>query len=277
VRPEHLDLLRRCDRYLDAAPRAASEPSDVGTLRVFLSRAPWPYYARPRPELDLTAPGAVDRDDIEGAAQRLAALGHDVSFEWVEELVPSLRPALTAHGYAVRLHPLLALDLPAPPALLTAPARVQLARTIDAASPHLRAALAVAEVAFREPGVGPAGPLDRDAAEVTDAQADFLTARIAEGSAAFAVVVDPVDGVVSTGSHVPVDGLTEIMGVATLPSHRRRGLAADIVTTLVVDATARGCTLALLSATDDDVARVYERVGFVRIGHTGAAHPIDTG
>jgi GNAT superfamily N-acetyltransferase len=273
VRPEHIDLLRRCDRYLDAAPRASSEPSDVGTLRVFLSRAPWPYYARPRPELDLTASGAVDRDDIEGAAQRLAALGHAVSFEWVEELVPSLRPALTAHGYVVRLHPLLALELPPRPAA----AGVQPARTIDAASPHLRAALAVAEIAFQEPGLGPAGPLERDAADVTDAQLDFLTARIAEGSAAFAVVVDPVDGVVSTGSHVPVDGVTEIMGVATLPSHRRRGLAADIVTTLVVDATTRGCTLALLSATDDDVARVYERVGFVRIGHSGAAYPIDAG
>ena len=46
-------LLRRCDDYLDASPREYAEAVDAGALRVFVSRAPWPYYARPRPELDL--------------------------------------------------------------------------------------------------------------------------------------------------------------------------------------------------------------------------------
>ena len=51
--PEVVDLLRRCDAYLDAAPREYSEVVDAGPLRVFVSRAPWPYYVRPRAELDL--------------------------------------------------------------------------------------------------------------------------------------------------------------------------------------------------------------------------------
>jgi predicted GNAT family acetyltransferase len=62
-----------------------------------------------------------------------------------------------------------------------------------------------------------------------------------------------------------------VVGVATLPSFRRRGAAAEVVLRLLDDARDRGCTLALLSASDDAVARVYERVGFTRVGSCGAA------
>ena len=49
------------------------------------------------------------------------------------------------------------------------------------------------------------------------------------------------------------------------------GLLAAVVELLLDDARRRGCTLALLSASDDAVARVYERVGFTRLGSCGAA------
>jgi len=68
----------------------------------------------------------------------------------------------------------------------------------------------------------------------------------------------------------PIDGASEIMAVATLPYARRRGLAQAVTTTLVQDAHAAGVGLMLLSAQDDDVARVYERVGFARVGHAVA-------
>lgn len=262
-------VLHRIDRYLDAVPRATAEPADVGPLRAFLSRAPWPYYARPRPELDLTAPGAVTPDDLEAAAQRLTSAGFPAVFEWVHEVVPSMSDALTDAGYVVSLHPLLALRLPA--TLLGRPRAVLL----DAGSPYVRDALAVAEIAFADPGtaIGDDGPSARDDAEVPPEQVEHVTGRLADGSAALAAVVDEYHGIVASGTHVPVDGATEVMGVATLPTHRRRGLAADVVEALLLDATARGCDLALLSAADDDVARVYERIGFVRVGHAGAAEP----
>ena len=78
-------------------------------------------------------------------------------------------------------------------------------------------------------------------------------------------------GVVASSVPVAVKFPTEIVGVATLPSHRRRGAAAAVVDRLLHDARVHGCTLALLSATDGDVARVYERLGFTRIGTAGAA------
>jgi predicted GNAT family acetyltransferase len=43
-------------------------------------------------------------------------------------------------------------------------------------------------------------------------------------------------------------------------------VGAAITTTLVADALARGATTVFLSAHDDAVARIYERIGFQRVG-----------
>lgn len=70
-------------------------------------------------------------------------------------------------------------------------------------------------------------------------------------------------------------GATELVAVGTLPGHGRQGLAAAVTTALVQDALGRGVGLVLLSATDGDVARLYERVGFERAGTACAAEPPD--
>ena len=67
--------------------------------------------------------------------------------------------------------------------------------------------------------------------------------------------------------------MTEIVGVATLPSARRRGLGTAVTAALIDDARAAGLDTIFLSAASDDVARVYERLGFVRVGHAGMASP----
>ena len=56
---------------------------------------------------------------------------------------------------------------------------------------------------------------------------------------------------------------------------RRQGLGAAVTSRLVEHAFANGVDLVLFSAEDDAVAAVYERVGFRRIGHAGAAEPAD--
>jgi len=266
------DLLRRIDRYLDAAPVGSGTAVDVGPLRAFVSSAPWPLYVRPRPDLDLTAPQAVGAGDIRAAAAVLEAADQAVTFEWVEDLVPSLRPALLEAGYAVHSHPLLVLDITA-----RAPATGNRARILAAGSPDLRASLAVSDVGFDAEGtaIGPQGPTERDAAarSVDGPLIDYVTTRIRERRSVVAVLDDVRDGVVATGWHQPIGDTTEVVGVATLPSHRRRGAAAEVVERLLHDARVHGTTLALLSASDGDVARVYERVGFTRIGACGAAEP----
>ncbi len=278
--PDPAARLRRVDAYLDAAPDGDSTAVDVGPLRAFVSSAPWPFYVRPRPDLDLTRAAAVTVDDVRRAAAALEAADQDVSFEWVEQLVPSLGPALIEAGYVVHGYPLLTLDLGAPSTTARPPATSSRARILAGGSPDLRASLAVSDVGFAAAGTapGPGGVAERDAAAaaVDDTLLAHVARRVRERRSVLAVLDDPRDGVVATGWHQPVGETTEIVGVATLPSYRRRGAAAEVVERLLHDARVHGCTLALLTASDDAVARVYERLGFTRVGTSAAAEPAPT-
>jgi predicted GNAT family acetyltransferase len=84
-------------------------------------------------------------------------------------------------------------------------------------------------------------------------------------------VAESEAGVLAVGSYQPVGETAELVGVATLPEARRRGLAGAVTALLARHALEHGVRNLLLSAQDDDVARVYERVGFRRVGSTHAA------
>ena len=94
---------------------------------------------------------------------------------------------------------------------------------------------------------------------------------LAEGAVRIAVAESRTDGVLATGRTLPLDGVTEVMGVATLPCARRQGLAAAVTAALVADARALGVRTVFLTASSPAVARGYERVGFRRVGTGWAA------
>jgi predicted GNAT family acetyltransferase len=91
-----------------------------------------------------------------------------------------------------------------------------------------------------------------------------------EGVVRIAVAESEADGVLATGRTLPIDGVTEVMGVATLPSARRQGLGAAVTAALVEDARSLGVSTVFLTASSGDVSRVYSRIGFRRVG-TGYA------
>ncbi len=93
-----------------------------------------------------------------------------------------------------------------------------------------------------------------------------------------AVVAAAFDGdsiAVCSGQHNPIEQTTEIVGVGTLPSVRRQGYAAAVTSALVADAQARGIETIFLSAGDEDVARIYARIGFRPIGTAIIAEATD--
>jgi predicted GNAT family acetyltransferase len=67
---------------------------------------------------------------------------------------------------------------------------------------------------------------------------------------------------VAAGRHQPVGDVTEIVGVATVPEARQRGIAGALTARLVEDAAA---DIVFLSA-GEEAARVYARLGFERRG-----------
>jgi predicted GNAT family acetyltransferase len=132
-------------------------------------------------------------------------------------------------------------------------------------------------VGFDAPGtaVDVAGPAERDAASVLPAVADLAREVRAHlsGRAASAIAESTMDGVLSSGMSQRVGGVAEIVGVATLPSARRRGLGAAVTAALARHARDLGTGVVFLSAGSGDIARVYERVGFRRIGTACIAEP----
>jgi len=261
------DLLEQIENYYDAVPRASADAEDLGPFTLFVSRGGWPYYARPR--RGYAGPAAIVQDVLRvRALQRERDLPE--SFEWVDDLVPGLVEVVEQAGLPVERLPLMALTGP----VAAAPVSGVRVRIVAPDDPDLARITATVSLGFDSPGteIGPIGPSDRDAAAVGNADLERLRERLRSGLTVMAVAEDE-SGPVAAGSHQPVAGVTEVVGVATLPTARRRGLGALVTAALVDDARAGGARTVFLSAGSDDVARVYEKVGFARVATACIAQP----
>jgi len=262
-------LLDRIERYFALAPLTDAQVHSVGALEVPIGSPEWPYPARPRPGQE----GAVALDDVRAAVALQERAGLPASLEWLGDRCRGLAGVARTAGLRVDELPLLvAVDEVS--VLLPSEVRLYL---VGADDPKLGLYQRLAALAFASPGpaadTGPGrasgtpdvaqddpGPAELPPTEV-------LRERVASGRTVMMVAVD--DGQpVAIGSHQPVDvdgaEVSEVVGVATLPRYRGRGLGAGLTSALVEHAR-QSAGLVFLSAGDDDVARVYERAGFARV------------
>ncbi len=253
-------LIDRLDTYYDAVPRLRADTEEIGPFTLFVARSGWPYYARPARRQ--TTPVTVA--DVELVLARQRELAVPQSIEWVGEAAPDLAATVEAAGVRVEQCPLLVLD--GAPRGNAAHARILSSDERDV----LVASRAAVSAAFSAGGtaVGDEGTESRDASLDSPFAAitESVVARIDAGELTTAAAFAPDAGPVGGGSYSPVAGVAEIAGVGVLPAYRRRGLAAQVTYLLAADALARGATTVFCSAQSDDVARVYEGVGFVRVG-----------
>jgi len=254
------ELLDRIERYYDAVPRSGSRTEQVGPFTLFVSNGGWPYYARPT----LDTESSFDPVAVERIRERQRELGIPEALEWVDEITPDLLAVVRQSGLSVHECPLMVLQEPMP---MTEVQDVTV-RILGADDHALAPAAAVAAVSFAAGGVDvcSGGVRERDArvAAMTEAELERRRDRARRGLTVSAVAEDE-NGPLASGSHQPVDDVTEIVGVATLPAARRRGLGAAVTAALVADAQQRGVDVIFLSAGSEAVARIYERVGFRRI------------
>ncbi|MEV6955455.1 GNAT family N-acetyltransferase [Streptomyces sp. NPDC051183] len=268
-------LLSELERYYDAAPRAGgARAEDIGPLTLFVQEgAGWPYYARPLLGApDGPAAAEVSAADVERVLARQRELKVPESFEWVAETTPSLRAAVEAAGLHVHAHPLMVLD----PAAVPPPAHPDV-RVLGADDALLGPAVTVPMLAFSAPGtaVGEAGPAELAVAAqdpAVEPRRERVSGMIASGRTVMAAAER--DGVVlCAGQYIPVGEVAEVVGVGTLPAARRQGLALAVTAALVADALAHGARTVFLSAGDEDVARIYGRLGFRHVGTALIAEP----
>jgi ribosomal protein S18 acetylase RimI-like enzyme len=280
------DVFVRLERFYDAVPRDAASTEDIGGFVLFVrDGAGWPFYARPR--IGAPTPSAADATAVR---QRQRELGVPEQFEWVHETSPDLLAVARSAGLDVHLAPLLALETAAlVPDLPVTGATI---RVLDPDSASFAADVSVAQavsaLGFGAPAVstpmeavdpaglviGAAGVAERDAMPAPAADViDAARERAGTGRYVTAVVDSVSDGILATGVLMSVGEVGEVAGVATLPSARRRGYASQLTATLARYGVEHGLELIFLSATDDDVARMYTRVGFRRIGTACVASP----
>ncbi len=257
------ELLDRLEGYYDAVPRGRAHTEECGPFTLFIATTGWPYYARPR----LGGTDAATPDDVRRAFARQRELGVAEAMEWVDEISPGLLATVRSLEIKVDECPLLVLNGPPRGGPGTA-------RLLDPDKPADVADLAVSRaaihVAFDHEGTatGSAGIEARDAAEsgqYADTVLEGMRAGRIRQAAVYDAEVSEV-GPVGGGGYSPVDGVAEIAGVGVLPAYRRRGLAAQLTFTLATDALANGLTTVFCSAESEAVARVYEGVGFRRVG-----------
>jgi GNAT superfamily N-acetyltransferase len=263
-------LIDRIESYLDAVPRARADVEAVGPFTLFRSRLAHPFYARPSLGW---APGYVTAVDVAALRSRQRELGLPETMEWLAEIAPDLSTACRDAGLRVSEHPLLVHH---DPLAVPVPDGLRIRRIDNPDDTIIPAAQVVARLAFATPGtdVGDVGPAERDAAvrQRAPEASDDLRQLIRDGHSLL-VVAEDEHGVLCSGGHNPVGDVTEVVGVGTVPSARRRGLGAAVTDTLVADAIRRGVEVIFLSADDDAVARVYERVGFRRVATACVAVP----
>ena len=174
--------------------------------------------------------------------QAFSAEGRWLSAELVDEANPGLAEALEANGMTIVSHP---------PLLVVEPHGLMF--------PQLPAGVTTEVVKSEE--------------QQTEANAVSAEAFEVDG-AGFALKPDPVDGgcVLIRVDGVPVasafwtavaEGVTEVAGVGTVHSHRRRGLGGLATAYATQQAfELAGATLAWLTPGDDGADRVYRRLGY---------------
>ncbi len=130
--------------------------------------------------------------------------------------------------------------------LVDAPTDVAELRVEVVDSGNLRELVALQRAAFGEP------PL-----------ADGESPRAPSGGAVIAYLAS--EPVAAASWTRVVDGVSELVGIATAPHWRRRGLAGVVTAAAARKAFGAGATLCILSPGDETAMRVYARAGFRRV------------
>lgn len=251
------------ETYYDAAPRPLATAEEVGPFTLFVrsDEEGWPFYARP----SLGHAGPFTPAHVDEVRGRQRELGVPESLEWVHETTPTLLTAAREAGMHVAECPLLVLPGDAPEVAVTLPPGCAV-RILDPGSADLGAVSAAVGAGFAGHDELPEPPTPRPTGR--------LARLIDSGLLVMAGAYD-AHGPVGGGSHSPRGATTELTGIAVLPRARRQGFGAAVTAALVADARRRGVQTVFLSAQDDAVARVYERIGFRRVGTACIAEPLD--
>jgi ribosomal protein S18 acetylase RimI-like enzyme len=187
------------------------------------------------------------REQIERVRSAMAERERLPRLEWIEEFAPRVAPELSRAGMVQELHtPLMACE---PGDLIAASGAVDSLSIDPIGDDDLRTSADVRQAGFGNE------PLPPDEAP-----------RDPRAKGGGGVLARSGDEPVAVGGWTAViDGVSELVGIATLEGWRGRGLGGAVTAALAREAFAAGAGLCVLTPADENAMRVYERAGFRRI------------
>lgn len=225
--------------------RAAAAPG-----REVVSIPPFTAYLDPADQLKYLnyaipdADAAADSAEVDVLRRTFRERERLPRFEWIEEAAPRLAAALDAAGMEEELRtPLMAC---APDELVEPQTGLEELRASPVGADDLREAANIQRIAFG----GSALPAD----EVPRAPSGGAVVARIGGTAVSVAAWTPV-----------VDGISEIVGVATAEEWRQRGLAGVVTAGAARAAFAAGAAICILSPGNETAQGVYTRAGFRRV------------
>lgn len=246
------DTAHRVQSYLHRKARAGREALIIGGFTLYLSGSD------PALGVSLVLPNRPDATATATALGRIERVfggrGLPVCFQWLDAYAPGLAGQLDGAGYAeVERLPLLAAL--AGQALQQASGAGLEFVTLNDGSP-------LADVAenwnINARGFDPDAPL-AEPGDVESFRSGLTSSR------AFTARLNGTG--VSAGMYTDIhNGVTELVGIATLPEYRRRGYGGALTTFAAQCAFANGAEVVFLTAASPEAGRVYQRVGFGLVG-----------
>jgi GNAT superfamily N-acetyltransferase len=245
-------LLERIARAVLVNAGAGRETAAVGPFVALVDR----ISASPWASLAVATPGAPAGTDWEAELPALeahfSARSRALRFEFLEDLFPTLGPALERAGWPLASRdPLFACS---PPELVpAAPVPGLSLEPLDAGSPDELVNL------FLDVQHGSFEPGKTRGLSAGDCEQQRLRMRLG----AIRCILARLDAVpAGAGSSLPAAGVAEVAGIGTLPRFRSRGIGSAITARLAADLFATGTDTAWLTAGSVLAARIYQRLGF---------------
>jgi len=242
----------RLQSYLREVARQHYDAMTVPSFTLFFHPTdPLPFFNYAIPD------GPVDGDQSK-ALRRVRALfverDRRPRFEFVEEISPGLPDSLCAAGFEEESRQ---------PLMVCSRATQHPASPFDGLTVvRLTAGASALDVkdllTAQRRGFDPA-----DFHPVTEADVHDLREKLTRAGIAFLARINgEAAGAAMTSE--PLDGLCELVGLATLEPFRGRGVGTALAGASARAALERGLQAVLLTASDDRAARMYGRVGFIR-------------
>jgi ribosomal protein S18 acetylase RimI-like enzyme len=240
--------LERIHAYILEVTRPLCTVMRVGPFDLLLHRkltVPWASAAVPR----LGTTGWTQHLDAVAAA--FGSAGRAPRWEFIRELFPGLAKGLASAGFGTpTIEPLLVLD----PISSQAPAQISSGITIRPFDPDLDDAEELVEL------VQTAFDSTADAAALEAFRSSVAAPNVMQ---LVALSDERPVGSARMTHHL---GVAEVTGVAVGKTYRRRGIGSALAQRLTEAAIERGSEIVYLTARDEAAGRIYERLGFARIG-----------